>query len=161
MKLEFGCGETPTHAGYKTCDIRDLPGIDYVCPATEIDRHCEPNSVTHITSRHMFEHLTFYDGERYLEACMRILRSGGELHMSLPNMDFHVQQWLNGSKLEHARAGFWGWQRETDTGQVWDVHKSGYNYTQLSALLASKGYVRTQSLRKPLHKHLEIKAYKP
>lgn len=109
----------------------------------------------------MFEHLSFYDGERYLEACMRILTSGGELHMSLPNMDFHVQQWINNSKLEHARAGFWGWQRETETGEVWDVHKSGYNYTQLSALLASKGYVRTQSLRKPLHKHLEIKAYKP
>ena len=33
MKLEFGCGETPTYPDYKTCDIRHLPGIDYVCPA--------------------------------------------------------------------------------------------------------------------------------
>ena len=109
----------------------------------------------------MFEHLSFIDGERYLEACMRILCSQGQLHMSLPNMDFHVNQWITNTKLEHARAGFWGWQRETDTGEVWDVHKSGYNYSQLHALLATKGYTRISSLRKPLHKHLEITAYKP
>ena len=81
-----------------------------MCPAYEIDRHCEHNTVTHITSRHMFEHLTFYDGERYLEACMKILTPGGELHMSLPNMDFHVYQWVNNISMEHAKAGFFGWK---------------------------------------------------
>ena len=42
MQLEFGCGETPTRPGYSTSDIRDLPGIDYVCPAWEINKHIKP-----------------------------------------------------------------------------------------------------------------------
>ena len=30
MKIEFGCGETPTKEGFKTCDIRNVPGVDFV-----------------------------------------------------------------------------------------------------------------------------------
>lgn len=161
MKLEFGCGDNQPKPGYKACDIRNLPHIDFVCPAYEIDKHCEHNTVTHITSRHMFEHLTFYDGERYLEACMKILTPGGELHMSLPNMDFHVYQWVNNISMEHAKAGFFGWQRESDKGETWDVHKSGYNFAQLRAVVESKGFKDVHSVRKPSNKHLEITALKP
>ena len=73
MKIEFGCGETPNYPDYKTCDIRHLPGIDYVCPAYEIDLHIPFNTVTHIFSRHFIEHLTFEQGERWLKACLNIL----------------------------------------------------------------------------------------
>ena len=30
MKIEFGCGETPKE-GFKTCDIRNVSGVDFVC----------------------------------------------------------------------------------------------------------------------------------
>ena len=114
-----------------------------------------------MSTSNMFEHLTFYDGERYLEACMKILAPGGELHMSLPNMDFHVYQWVNNISMEHAKAGFFGWQRESEIGETWDVHKSGYNFAQLRAVVESKGFKDVHSLRKPSNKHLEITALKP
>ena len=42
--------------------------------------------------------------------------------------------------MDHARAGFWGWQREGEH-EVWDVHKSGYNEHTLTELFVSKGFV--------------------
>ena len=161
MMIEFGCGETPTHQDYKTCDIRNLPGIDFVCPAYEIDKHVEPNTVTHIFSRHFIEHLTFEQGERWLKACFKILRSGGQMDIRCPNMDFHVHQWQIGKNIEHARAGFWGWQREAETGETWDLHKSGYNFSQIKVLLEQCGYTNIRSLHKPTIKHLGVACYKP
>ena len=160
MQLEFGCGERPTRPGYSTCDIRDLPGIDYVCPAWDIHLHIEPNTVTNIWSRHFLEHLTFAQGRMWLTACLDILEPGGEQAICLPNMRFHIQQWLRGDQLEHARAGFWGWQREGDH-KLWDVHKSGYTDDQLIALVHELGYENARSTRKASDKHLEIVCYKP
>ena len=52
MKIEFGCGNRPTKQGFKTCDIRDVPGVDFVCPAWDIDLHVPTNSLDEIFSRH-------------------------------------------------------------------------------------------------------------
>ena len=161
MQLEFGCGETPTRPGYTTCDIRNLPNIDYVCPAWEINKHVQSNTVTHIFSRHFIEHLTFEQGERWLTACFNILQSGGTMDIRCPNMDFHVHQWQVGKNIAHARAGFWGWQREAETGETWDLHKSGYNFVQLKVILEEIGYTNITSLHKPYIKHLGIACYKP
>ena len=45
MKIEFGCGETPRHPEFKTCDVRDVPGVDFVCPAWEIDKKVAENTL--------------------------------------------------------------------------------------------------------------------
>jgi|TARA_B110000240_G_scaffold119523_1_gene133772 hypothetical protein len=95
----------------------------------------------------------------WLSACLDVLAPGGEQTICLPNMRFHVQQWIAGNNLEHARAGFWGWQREGDT-QLWDVHKSGYTDDQLIALVHELGYTNARSIRKRSDKHLEIVCYK-
>ena len=55
LNIEFGCGENPTKENFKTCDIRNLPGVDFVCPAWDIDQHVKENSVDEIFSRHFFQ----------------------------------------------------------------------------------------------------------
>ena len=92
MKIEFGCGETPTKIGFKTCDVRKVPGVDFVCPAWEIDKHIKENSVSEIFSRHFFEHLTFRQGELVLDVWKKILLPQGIIEMCLPNMLFHINQ---------------------------------------------------------------------
>ena len=162
MKIEFGCGETPTKEGFKTCDIRDLPGVDYVCPSWEIDKLVQENTVEEIFSRHFFEHLTFAQGEVMLDKWRKILKPGGMCEMMLPNMALHVQQWLERKtdrEIKHAMAGFWGWQRG-EFDDVWDVHKSGYDKELLTNLVKSKGFINIQSLAKPMSKHLHLKFYK-
>jgi predicted SAM-dependent methyltransferase len=162
MKIEFGCGETPTKEGFKTCDIRNLPGIDFVCPSWEIDHYVIENSVDEIFSRHFFEHLTFQQGERQLEVWYKILKPGGVCEMMLPNMALHIQQWIERKtdrEISHAMAGFWGWQRG-EFDDTWDVHKSGYDKELLTNLVKRKGFVNIQSLARPMSKHLHLKFYK-
>lgn len=159
MNIEFGCGENPTKEGYLTCDIRDLPGIDFVCPAWEIHTRVAEESVDNIFSRHFFEHLTFEQGRVFLENCRKILKPGGSMEMMLPNMSFHIMQWIDGREEEHARAGFYGWQRGA-FDDTWDVHKSGYTSVSLRKTLAMARYTNIKSLRPVSDKHLHMIAYK-
>jgi predicted SAM-dependent methyltransferase len=158
MKIEFGCGETPTKPGYLTCDIRDLPGIDFVCVAWEIDQHVQPGTVAEIFSRHFFEHLTFQQGERLMSVWYDILQPDGICEIMVPNMDYHIQQWLhpkNAKDFNHACAGFWGWQRGT-FDDTWDIHKSGYNHQSLSKVMMMAGFRNIQRLDdgRGIHLHL-------
>ena len=164
MKIEFGCGEKPTKVGFKTCDIRNLPGIDFVCTAWEIDQLVAPDSVDEIFSRHFFEHLTFRQGERLLGIWHKILKPAAVMEMILPNMLFHIDQWLNhrhtDKQFKHSKAGFWGWQRDSENNNLWDLHKSGYDFDSLSELLESKNFKEIQSLEPPGSKHLHIRCVK-
>ena len=116
MQIEFGGGEHPRKPNYKQVDIRKLPKIDFVCNAWEIDTLVPKNSVSDVYSRHFFEHLTFHQGSLTLKSWFKILKPGGRVEMILPNMMFHIKQWLDKSNQEHANAGFWGWQRDNSDG---------------------------------------------
>lgn len=163
MKIEFGCGETPSKKDFRTCDVRNLPGVDFVCPAWQIDKFVGEESVDEIFSRHFFEHLTFAQGRMVLRTWHKILKPGGKMHMILPNMTFHIEQWIrrkNNKELRWAEAGFWGWQREGDT-EMWDVHKSGYDFETLHQVLTKQKFIKIRNLTSPINdKHLTIECLK-
>ena len=164
VKIEFGCGETLT-PGFVGCDIRKLPGVEYVCNSWEIRNYVEDNSVEEIYSRHFMEHLTFTEVEETMKAWYYILTARGKLRIIVPDMDFHIKQWQNPNRettinpngmtdLEWACAGFWGHQRETEEGLVWDIHKSGWNFDLLNTYLKWFGFTnikRVNDLPKNLH----------
>ena len=139
LRLEFGCGEAQPKEGYVGVDIRPFPGVRYICNAWEIIDYVGPSSVTSIYSRHFFEHLTFPQADMTLNAWSAILKPGGKLQIIVPDIMYHIRQFLSPdgqapsatnpkwTLRQHALAGFWGWQREGDT-KNWDVHKSGYDY---------------------------------
>lgn len=160
MKIEFGCGADPTKEGFLTCDIRNLPGIDFVCPAWEIVNHVEPNTVDEIFSRHFLEHLTFIQAEKLVGIWYDILNPNGLCELMVPNIDYHIKQWINEKNMTHARAGLWGHQREGEY-EVWDVHKSGYNAKTLTELFTSKGFVNPITIPGTKTKHLHMKFTKP
>lgn len=148
MKIEFGGGESPVYPDYKKCDIRDLEGIDYVCNAWEIDQFVEPETVEHIFSRHFFEHLTFQQGEVFVEKCHKILKPGGVFEMIIPNFMWHVRQWLTEENVmgfnvdepfRRGVEGLWGKQRG-DVDELWDTHKAGYKDWQLKQMFTHYNY---------------------
>jgi predicted SAM-dependent methyltransferase len=158
MKIEFGCGQTPTHSDYKSCDVRNLSGIDFVCNAWEINQHVDNGVVEHIFSRHFFEHLTFIQGKTFISVCWDILKPGGVFEVVVPNMTFHINQWIsrsNTQEFDWAKAGFWGHQRDAMT-TMWDVHKSGYDKSTLSRLLSDHKFVNINSLKEEDSPHLQI-----
>jgi len=162
--LEFGCGDAPRRPDLLGVDIRALPTVAYVCNAWEIDQHVAPSSMDEIFSRHFFEHLTFEQAAVTLESWKTVLKPGGLVTMIVPDMAFHVQQWLNPARKttinpngmsdqEWAVSGFWGHQRE-GAYDVWDVHKSGYDEALLRDFVTEHGYtnfMRIEDMPKNLH----------
>ena len=163
MKIEFGCGETPTKKDFKTCDIRNLPDVDFVCPAWEIDNFVAADSVDEIFSRHFFEHLTFFQGKVVMSKWYNILKPQGVCEVIVPNLIYHINQFVNKRNsledFEHALAGLWGWQRG-EFSDYWDVHKSGYDKDSLIKLMREVGFKNLESLESNTSKHLRIKGTK-
>jgi len=171
LKLEFGCGDKQPKEGFVGVDIREYPHVKYICSAWEIDQHIEPNSVSEIYSRHFFEHLSFSQADKTIQAWKTILCHGGKMEMVVPNMLYHIYQWLDPdrkSKLvpgnsgltleEHAKRGFWGHQRE-GFEKIWDLHKSGYDWPLLFDFLTDNGFVEIQQIDS-MPKNLHVVAYK-
>ena len=94
--LEIGSGDKKGSNGWMTidmtrnCDIYwDLrKGIPF------------PNeSVSKIYSSHFFEHLTFKEGQTFLDECLRVLVPGGVFSICVPNARIYIEAYLN-SNLE-------------------------------------------------------------
>lgn len=152
LLLDVGCGENP-RKGYVGVDSRALPSVRIVCKAWEVDQYVELEAVDKIYSRHFLEHLTFPQAQATLVAFRRIMRHGATLTLIVPNIRYHISQWLdpdpkarseaneNWSVRQHAIAGFWGWQRDSNSS-LWDVHKSGYDESTLAELIKENGFVK-------------------
>lgn len=170
MKLEIGGGKKP-RTGYLTCDIRDLPHIDYVCPAHALP--FEDNQVEEVYSRHVVEHFTLKEFLEVLKEWNRVLKIGGELYIICPNLLWHLQQVLEGShasfynKQPGQNARYWGfgslfgWQQDE-----FDVHKFGYYFQLLKDILEAMGFEQVEDLTNTPQSleqapwHLEVRAKK-
>ncbi len=152
--MYVGCGKQ-IKEGFIHADIRKLEHVDIVCPAWELSRHLK--DVDYIYSRHMLEHLTYYEAYVTLIDWFITLKKGGKITIIVPDMDYHCKQWLRAewsedelqnqwSDARHSFAGFWGWQKECNptksdyNNTYWDVHKSGYNQKRMYQLLNKVGY---------------------
>ncbi len=144
MKLEIGSGKKP-RKGYLTCDIRDLPNVDYVCSADKLP--FENNKIDKIYSRHVVEHFAFKEFLNVLKEWNRVLKVGGEIYIICPNLLWHLKQILEGShqsfytKESGKNARYWGfgslfgWQQDE-----YDIHKFGYYFELLKDILQDFGF---------------------
>lgn len=169
-KIEVGCGKNKRE-GYECCDIRSLPGVDYVCKADKLP--FENSSVDEIYSRHLIEHFTLKEFLKILSEWNRVLKDGGEIYIICPNLLWHLDQILNGThesfytKKKTKNDRYWGfgslfgWQQDE-----YDVHKFGYYFELLRDVLLSSGFENIENLTnnpKGLEMephHLEVRAKK-
>lgn len=170
MKIEFGCGHKKPKPGFVGCDVRKFPHVKYQCAMWEIGQYVEPESVSHIYSRHAYEHVTFYHGQMTLGVWHQILIPGGRMEMIIPDLEFHIRQMLDPDRKRHnkrfkmseeqwALNSLFGWQRETDKGQLWDCHKSGYDFPLLKDVLEETGFKHIVRLPNEPH-HLHVECFK-
>jgi predicted SAM-dependent methyltransferase len=94
--LEIGAGDKKGSNGWITIDITrncdiywDLrKGIPF------------PNaSISKIYSSHFFEHLTYKEGQAFLDECLRVLIPGGVFSICVPDARIYIEAYLN-SKLD-------------------------------------------------------------
>lgn len=85
-KLHLGCGPYPID-GWLNTDLqpvkRDVVFVDASRPLPFGDR-----AFDYVFSEHLIEHLEYLDGIRLLGECYRVLKPGGRLRISTPDLRF-------------------------------------------------------------------------
>ena len=157
-KVYVGCGPDERD-GFIGCDLRPLPNVAIACPAWDLSKHAE--DLTEIYSRHMLEHLTLAEVDCTLRDWHKALAPGAVVHIVVPNIDFHIEQWqraewteeafaVSRSDARYGHAGFYGWQRECSprakdySPSYWDVHKTAFNVQNMTFFLERTGFSEIQ-----------------
>lgn len=92
VKLNLGCGRFPLPGWFNT-DLRPRSGIYYL----DARRHLpfKNQAVDYIYSEHFLEHLHLDEGRHLLKECRRVLRPGGVLRISTPDLQKLIQTYLD------------------------------------------------------------------
>ena len=89
IKLHLGCGRNLLGGWINTDSKTSLQGCDYL-DVTEKFPY-DDNSVDYIFSEHMIEHISLQDGKFQLEESFRVLKSGGKIRISTPDLKFLIE----------------------------------------------------------------------
>ena len=101
--LEIGSGRKFGADGWTTLDI----GLE--CDLYWDLRNGIPlpnGTVSRIYSSHLFEHLTYSEGQALMAECLRVLRPGGEFSICVPNARLYLDAY---ARKERLREPFLGW----------------------------------------------------
>ena len=100
IKLHLGCGRNILGGWINTdFDMAKFPsGVKHLDVTDKFviregrkdDIIIDDNSVDYIFSEHMIEHLTYQEGKFMLEECFRVLKVGGKIRISTPDLKFLI-----------------------------------------------------------------------
>jgi len=162
--LHLGCG-TSRIEGMINCDLY-AEGADRRLDAVELGE-VEDDSVDLIEHHHMIEHLSFAQADRAMSEWARVLKPGGLLVVTCPNLDLVARRWLvdkyrrpfnyavkkyllrkklnpfYDTRYDYTVQMFYGSQEHDGM-----FHKSGYDPRQLAKLLARHG-LHTEFVKTP------------
>ncbi|MEM9017622.1 MAG: methyltransferase domain-containing protein [Verrucomicrobiota bacterium] len=93
--VEVGSGDRSGSDGWITVDV--LPRCDI---RWDLRRGLPfPNeSVDRIYSSHFLEHLTYREGQQFIEESFRVLKKGGEFSACVPNARIYIEAYMNPDK---------------------------------------------------------------
>jgi len=139
MKLHIGCGEFIKNSWINS-DIIFSKKIQIVLDARKI-LPFKDNSFDYIFGEHFIEHLEKDDGFLFFSEARRVLKEGGVLRLSTPNLDW---VWFTHYRLvaeeeerllfcEMINKAFYGWE-----------HKFLYNNNYLKKKLIDAGFQRVE-----------------
>jgi predicted SAM-dependent methyltransferase len=91
-KLHVGAGKNPV-PGWLNTDYDPCPGIAFLDATKPFP--FENNIFEFVYSEHMIEHICFAAGTRMLGECFRVLKPGGIVRISTPDLAFLVNLYLD------------------------------------------------------------------
>ena len=92
-RLHWGCG-TLTPSGWINSDIAAGPGVDITANVLA-GLPLEDDSIDYISSQHVLPELKIYDQVKALTELRRVLKPGGILRLSLPDLDRAIAAYQN------------------------------------------------------------------
>ena len=151
-KLHIGCGPTNLLDGWLNTDLvahnEKILSLDVLSGPFPF----QDNSFDYIFSEHMIEHISYEHALVMLKECFRILKKGGRIRISAPNLDFLFKVYkepeikLHKDWLTYQNEYYAKWAPFPDPSYIinnyvraWG-HKFIYDKTSLSASLMISGF---------------------
>ncbi|MCY7275607.1 MAG: methyltransferase domain-containing protein [Phormidesmis sp. CAN_BIN44] len=140
MKLHLGGKES--HSDWKILDIEPRPEVDFIGDAADLSQFAD-GSVNAIYASHILEHFYYLLNNELLTTLAewyRVLQPGGQLMVSVPNLQALCWLYLNPNLMPMDRHKL---MRIIFGGQIneYDVHRVGFDPDTLTLYLQEVGFV--------------------
>lgn len=99
--LEVGAGDKAGINGWITLDITKRCDIYW---DLRLGLPFPNESVSQIYSSHFMEHLSFREGQEFLDECLRVLVPGGLFSICVPDAKLYIEAYIHGDTLESNQA---------------------------------------------------------
>lgn len=151
-RLHLGCG-TNVMPGWVNVDDLEAPGVvswDLRKPLPLAD-----GSIEYIFAEHFIEHILVAEAEALLRVCRRLLKPGGVLRLSTPDLRWLIWKYLTRGLKEWRDVG---WLPGTPCGLLNEGMRSwGHHYlydkAELAGLIERAGFPKPVSVRWRKSKH--------
>ena len=157
MKLHLGCGDVKID-GYINVDIRSYPiyrtknpsSPDVIDDMTEL-RQFRKNTVSVIYICHALDHLTRFQYNFALKSWHQLLKKGGILRISVPDMENLCKYYVETGDLNSIRGTLYGGQDYKENFHYW-----GWDFNELSKDLKDVGFkkVNKYDWQQTEHSHI-------
>ena len=157
LKLNIGCGQVKLN-GWVNIDID--PNADLIVDVRK-KLPFKNENVDFIYNEHLFEHLTFEEGKKFLHECHRCLKTSGVLRIATPDLDYVIAKysgdWKNQDWLTWA-----GFEFISSKGMMINIsfrnwgHQYLYNEEDLRNQLIQAGFKNVTRCEWNVSSHLEL-----
>ncbi|WP_343614680.1 methyltransferase domain-containing protein [Novosphingobium sp.] len=135
MKLYVGAQKYKPD-GFKTVDIDDTHSPDIVADVTNMPQ-IESNSADEVVAGHVLEHIDWPDSFKAIAEFTRVLKIGGKLRISIPDMSSLMRMVLSGDSVFHVMGLIYGVGGRENR---FEQHRYGFTAGMIVDILESLGY---------------------
>lgn len=157
LKLHLGCGSIHLD-GYINIDIEPWStACDLVADATNLYMF-EDNSVDHIFTHAVLEHIPPWDTINTLREWNRVLKPGGTIQVEVPDLERVFLDWLIDKTLGEQEAinNIYGGNKAPDKAYSHQDHLTGFTYDRLTRMMAYCGFTNFKRLEHPKYHHILV-----